>query len=170
MSPVEVAGTSLFFVVLFLGIFLIPLGFPGTVIIFAAVVLYALFTGFSKIELKVIFILLFISVLAEILDFAIGVMGAVKFGASKEGVLFSIIGGFLCAIIMTPVFYGIGAIAGSFLGGFIGIVIYETIKQSRLKPAFRAGYGAIAGRFAGMLVKGILAFTMIIIIMSNIYS
>jgi uncharacterized protein YqgC (DUF456 family) len=39
-----------------------------------------------------------------------------------------------------------------------------------LKPALRAGYGAILGRVAGTLIKGFCALVMIVITMSNIYS
>jgi hypothetical protein len=39
-----------------------------------------------------------------------------------------------------------------------------------LKPALRAGYGVIMGRFAGMFVKGFFALAMVTIALTTIYS
>lgn len=170
MPPLEVAGLTLFILVLFVGIFSIVFGLPGTVIILFDVILYAVFTGFDRIGVKVLMILLMISLLAETLDFALGMMGAAKFGASPKGIWASVIGGLIGAILLTPFFFGLGTIVGTFLGGFTGIVTTELIRHSQLKPALRAGYGIILGRFSGMFVKGFLALVMIIITLTNIYS
>jgi len=170
LSPLEIAGITLFLLVLFAGIFSIVFGLPGTVIILIDAILYALFTGFDKIGIKVLIILLVISLLAEALDFALGIAGAARYGTSGKGIWASLIGGVTGAIVMTPVLYGFGAIMGSFLGGFAGVLIVELIHQSQLKPALRAGYGVMLGRFTGMLVKGILALVMVTITLTTIYS
>jgi len=166
----EIAGMTIFILVLFVGIFSIVFGLPGTVIILINTILYSLFTGFDKIGIKILAILLVISLLAEALDFVLGMAGAARFDASKKGIWASVTGGFIGAIIMTPVFYGFGTIAGFFLGGFTGILITELIRQGQLKPVIRTGYGIILGRFTGILAKGFFAFVMIIITLTNIYS
>lgn len=170
MSPLEIAGITLFLLVLFAGIFSIVFGLPGTVIILIDAILYALFTGFDKIGIKILIILLFISLLAEALDFALGIAGAARYGTSGKGIWAALIGGVIGTIVMTPVLYGFGAIMGSFFGGFAGVLIVELIHQSQLKPALRAGYGVMLGRFTGMLVKGILALVMVTVTLTTIYS
>jgi len=170
VTPLEITGITLFLLVLFAGIFSIVLGMPGTVIILIDAILYALFTGFDKIGLKVLIILLVISLLAEALDFALGIAGAARYGTSGKGIWASLIGGVIGAIVMTPVLFGFGTIMGCFFGGFAGILIVELIHQGQLKPALRAGYGVMLGKFSGMLVKGFFALVMITITLTSIYS
>jgi uncharacterized protein YqgC (DUF456 family) len=170
VSPFEIAGTTIFILVLFAGILSIVLGLPGTVIILIDVILYAMFTGFDKIGVKILIILLIISLLAEALDFLLGIAGATRHRTSDKGIWASLIGSVTGAIIMTPVLFGFGTILGSFLGGFAGVLILELIHQRQLKPAIRAGYSVILGRFAGMFVKGFFALVMITITLTNLYS
>jgi hypothetical protein len=153
-----------------MGIFSIVFGIPGTAVIFIDVILYALITGFERVGIKVVLVLLVISILAEAIDFSIGVAGAARFGISRRVIWISTISGFIGAVAMTPFLLGLGTVAGIFLGGFAGVLAIELIHQSKLKPALRAGYAAILGRVAGTLVKGFCALVMIVIAMSNIYS
>jgi hypothetical protein len=53
LSPFEIAGLTVFILVLFLGVFLTVFGLPGTVLILIDVVAYALLTGFAQIGFKV---------------------------------------------------------------------------------------------------------------------
>jgi hypothetical protein len=170
LSPLEITALTVFILILCLGVFSIVFGLPGTIIILIDAVVYALVTGFQKIGIKILIILLLISIVAEALDFALGMMGAAKFGASAKGIWASIIGATLGAVALTPVFFGLGTIMGIFFGAFAAVVIVELIQQSQLKQAIRAGYGVLLGRFAGMFVKGILALVMITITLTHIYS
>lgn len=171
MTPFEIVGLTIFILVLFAGIFSTAFGIPGTFIILTDVILYACITGFEKIGVKIIIILVVISFLAEAIDFALGISGmATRFVTSKRGIWISIISSFIGALVMTPILYGLGTVIGIFLGGFASVLIIELIRQSGLKPALRTGYGAILGRVAGTLVKGFCALVMITITMSNIYS
>jgi uncharacterized protein YqgC (DUF456 family) len=165
----EATGLTIFIVILFVGMFSIIFGFPGTFLILGDVVTYSLITGFEKIGFKIIIVLVLISLLAEGVDFLLGIAGARKYGASKTGVALSIIGGIIGAIVMVPILLGLGAVIGSFLGGFAGAFMGDYLEQRKLKPALRAGYGALIGRIAGVLLKGSLAVVMIVITMSAIY-
>jgi hypothetical protein len=170
LTPLEIAGLTIFIFILFFGLFITILGLPGTAVIVIDVVLYAVLTGFDKIGLKVILILLFISLLAEILDFALGMAGAAKYGSSSAGVWASAAGSIIGAALLAPLLFGLGAVLGFFFGGFTAVLIVELIRRNRLKPAFRAAWGALLGRFVGICAKGISALAMIIIALSNIYS
>jgi uncharacterized protein YqgC (DUF456 family) len=170
VTPFEIAGLTIFILVLFAGIFSTVFGIPGTIIILIDVILYALITGFEKIGITIIVILIAITILAEGLDFVLGMSGAARLGITKRIVWLSAVSGLAGSMILTPVFYGLGTVLGIFLGGFACVLIFELLHQSKLKPALRAGNGAFLGRVAGTLAKGFFALVMIIITMSNIYS
>lgn len=127
-------------------------------------------TAFEIIGFKVLLALVLLAAAAEALEFFLGMTVALQFGLSIKGLWASIIGGVLGAAVMTPFFFGLGAVLGSFIGGFMGVLFIELIRQGHLKPAFRAGYGAVIGRIAGTLTKGFLAVVMIVITLTNIYS
>lgn len=170
MTPIEAVGLTVFILILFLGIFSILFGFPGTIVILLASIVYALLTGFEKIGFKILIALVGLSLSAELLEFYLGVRGAAKFGASKGGIAASLVGAVAGAVLMTPFLMGLGTVAGAFLGGFAGTFIVEMIRRGDLKPAMRASYGAVAGRVAGTLAKGCLALIMVVIVLSAIYS
>lgn len=170
MTPIEAVGLTVFILVLFLGFFSILFGFPGTIVILLASVAYSLLTGFEKIGFKILIILAGISLLAELLEFYLGIRGAAKFGASKGSITASLIGAVVGAILMTPFLLGFGTLIGAFLGGFAGTFLVEIARRNDLKPAMRASFGAIAGRVAGILAKGCFALIMIVIILSAVYS
>jgi len=170
LTPIEAVGLTVFILILFLGIFSILFGFPGTIVILLASIVYALLTGFEKIGFKILIALLGLSLSAELLEFYLGVRGAAKFGASKAGIAASLVGAIAGAVLMTPFLLGLGTVVGAFLGGFAGTFIVEMIRRRDLKPAMRASYGAVAGRVAGTLTKGCLALVMVAIVLSAIYS
>jgi uncharacterized protein YqgC (DUF456 family) len=170
LTPLEIGGLTLFVLVLLFGTFSIIFGIPGTVIIMIDAFIYAAVTGFERIGFKILITLLVLSLLAELADFAVGMAGAVKFGASRKALGAFVIGGLIGAVLMTPFLLGLGAVAGAFFGGFIGVLTVELLRRNRLKPALRAAYGAILGRAAGMCVKGFFALIMVIITLSNVYN
>jgi uncharacterized protein YqgC (DUF456 family) len=166
----EIGGQTLFILVLLFGTFTVLFGFPGTVIILIDAVLYAAFMGFDRIGIKILVILLVLSVLAELADFAVGMAGAVKFGASRRAVGASLVGAVIGAAFLTPFWLGLGAIAGAFIGGFAGIMTVELLRQQRLKPALRAAWGATLGRAVGICVKGFFALIMVVITLTSVYN
>lgn len=170
MTPLEIAGLTLFILVLLFGAFTVLFGLPGTVIILVDAAVYAAVTGFDRVGIKVLIILLILSILAELADFAVGMAGAVKFGASRKAFWASLIGALIGAAFMTPFLLGFGAVIGAFIGGFAGILIVELLRRQRLKPSLRAAWGATLGRAAGICVKGFFALIMVVITLSSVYN
>ena len=81
-------------------------------------------------------------ILAHVVDFTAGAMGARKFGASKWGAF----GGFVGAIVGLFFFP-----VGLFLGPVLGALCAEVIFAGRtLGPATRVGWGTLLGTTAGM--------------------
>ncbi len=170
MTPIETAGLTFFILVLFFGIFSILFGFPGTILILLASIVYAVLTGFEKIGFMMILVLGAISLVAELLDFYLGIRGAVRVGATKGSIAASLIGAAIGALLLTPFLLGFGTLIGAFLGGAAGTFIIELARQKDLKPAMRITYGSLIGRIFGVFAKGFCALVMIVIILSAIYS
>lgn len=170
MTPLEIGGLTLFILVLFIGAFSILFGLPGTIVILIDAAVYASVTGFEKIGFKILITLLLLSALAELADFAVGMAGAVNFGASRKAFWVSVIGGLIGAALLAPFLWGLGAVAGGLLGGFAGILIVELLNRARLKPTLRTAWGSLLGQAAGTFVKGFFALIMIIITLTSIYS
>lgn len=94
-------------------------------------------------------------ILAHIVDFAAGMMGAKKFGASRWGAL----GGFIGAIVGLSFFP-----VGLFVGPVVGVLCAEVIFARRsLGPAVKSSWGTLLGTTAGLIGKALIDVTMIVI-------
>jgi len=170
LTPLEAAGLTIFILVLLIGFFTTLLGLPGTIVILLDALVYALVTGFERIGFGILLALVAISALAESLEFLFGVTWARRYGTSKRGIAASVFGGIVGAVLLTPVLLGLGALIGSFLGALAGAFAVELLSQQELKPAARAGFGALMGRLAGLFAKGACGLAMVIITLMAIYS
>ncbi len=170
LSPLATAGLTLFILLLFVGIFITVYGFPGTFVVLTDVIIYSWITGFKEIGFSIILILAVLTLAAEAVDFYLGMKGAKKYTPSRTAVFASLVGGIFGAIALTPILFGLGTALGIFLGGFSGVLVAEFMEEQRLKPAFRASYGALLARIAGVITKGVSTIVMTVIVMSKIYS
>ena len=169
MSAFVGAGLVIFILILFAGIFLNFFGLPGTVVIFFDVLLYAIFTGFDHVGLKIILFLLISTIIAETIDFLV-MAGRYQPVTSKKSFGAAAIGATMGTFFLTPFFGGPGTWGGFFLGGLAGILAIEFIHQSKLKAPFRTPGRTIFAMIGGKIVKGSLALFMIAFSLSNIYS
>jgi uncharacterized protein YqgC (DUF456 family) len=163
-------GIVLFSLFLFLGVASIVFGFPGTLIVFFSALLYGLFSGFEKITGGMILGLGLLTLCGEALEYVFGVIGARRFGASKKGVVCSIVGGFIGAVLGAPFLLGIGAVLGAFVGAFVGATAVELAVRGpgAWREALRSGLGSFLGRIAGMIAKVALASGMAVWILSRL--
>jgi uncharacterized protein YqgC (DUF456 family) len=142
---------------------------PGTIVIFFDVLLYAIFTGFDPVGLKIILFLLISTVIAETIDFFV-MTGMYQPMISTKSFVAAIIGAVIGAFLLTPFFWGPGTWGGFFLGGLAGVLTIEFIRQSKLKAPFRTPGRAIIAMIGGKMLKGLIALFMIAFSLSNIYS
>ena len=170
MSPLELAGLTIFILLLFAGIYATVIGLPGTVLILGDVFFYALATGFDKIGFKAIVLLSFMALVAELFGVTMEMTSKLRLAPSWKGSAASLAGGLLGALCLTPLLLGLGTLLGVFLGGFAGFFVLELFRQSRIKPALRASSGALITSAAGIFTKGSLALTMTIVTLNYIYS
>ncbi len=170
MPTIELAGLTIFILLLFAGVYATIVGLPGTIFILFDVFFYALLTRFDRIGFKVIVLLVVMTIVAEALSFIMEMTSTVLFGPSVRGAIASLIGALLGALILTPVLWGLGTLMGIFLGGFTGFIIVELIGQSRLKPALRASSGTFLVAAAVICTKGFFAMAMTVVTLSCVYS
>jgi uncharacterized protein len=170
LSTFAAAGFAVFILILFLGIYSTLFDLPGTVVIFFDVLLYAISTGFDQVSGKIILFLLFISIIAETIDFFLVMRGALQPVASKKSFWTAALGAIVGAFLLTPFFWGPGTWGGFFLGGLAGILTIEFIRQSKLKVPYRASNRAIFTMVGRKIAKGFIALFMIALSLSNIYS
>ena len=155
MSPWEIGGLTLFILVLLFGTFSILFGFPGTVIIFIDAFLYAAVTGFERIGFKILIALLTLSALAEVTDFAVGMAGAVKFGASRKGLWAFLAGGLIGALLLTPFLLGLGLDRRDLHRGLHRHADVGTARPEKTQTDVPGDIGDHPGPFGGDLREGL---------------
>lgn len=97
-------------------------------------------------------------VLAEVIEFLAGSLGAAKAGSSKRGALAAGVGSLIGALVGAPVGLFVGAIIGAVAGAGVGAYLAERywVKKTGAE-ATRAMTGAAIGRAIAMVVKTALA-------------
>jgi len=161
---------TLFFLILFAGVFLTLFDLLGTVIIFADVFLYALFSGLDKIGIPVILALLFIALIVEALDFYLIMNGAHQPKITVKRFFLAALGAISGAFIFTKIWGGPGLWSGFFLGGFATAMLLEISRQRKLRKPYRAPAGALFAMGARKFSKGLIALFMVALSLSRIYS
>jgi len=135
----------------------------GTLIIFIGSILYALLTGLSVINIKILLILFTLYLGGEVLEYFFIIAGAKKLGASNAAAAGAIIGGILGAILGAA-FFGIGLLLGTFMGIFLGAFLVELIIQRDFIKSLKAGAGSVLGRVGSIVAKVGIAALMLYII------
>ncbi len=136
--------------VLFLNIF----GLPANWIILILVGLWKyIYPDAANLTTMFFVLMLTLAIIGEILEFALQVVKAKKYGSSSSGTFAGVVGAIIGAIVLAPLFFGIGALIGALLGAYIGCFIMEVAKGRPLSEAREAAFGAMVGRFLGTVVK-----------------
>jgi uncharacterized protein YqgC (DUF456 family) len=165
-GSLHVFGLILFGLFLVLGIVAIPLGFPGTILIFIDALVYGLFTRFQgAITWKTLLILLLLTVISELVEFLLGTFTTLKFGASRWGVIGTLLGGILGGAWGSAIFPVVGTLVGVLAGAFLGAFILEYLHREDQARAARAGFGAFVGRILGITFNLSCAIAMVAIIL-----
>lgn len=165
----HLAGNILFIIILVAALIAIPLGIPGTFVIFLASLIYGIITHFTQITQALIWTLLGIALFGELMEYLAGIFGAKKFGASKAGIIGAIVGGIIGGIVGTGILLLVGSVIGLLIGAFSGAFLMELAIKKKPAQALRAGWGTFTGRIGGILAKIILATVMIVLILARIF-
>lgn len=169
MFSISSIALTLFFLILFAGVFLTLFDLLGTVIIFADVLLYALFNGLDKIGITTILVLLFTALIVEVIDFYLVMKGAHQNKITAKRFLLSALGAIVGAFIFTHFWGGLGLWGGFFLGGFGTMITLEIFRQKKLRKHYRASPGALFAMGTRKFSKGLIALFMVALSLSHIY-
>ena len=118
---------------------------PGPPISYGGLLVFHLFSYYS-IEADILLSLSFVVIAVTLFDLWVQIYGVKKFGGTKKAVNGSIIGLILGIFFFAP----FGIIIGPFLGAFIGAKMEENSDGNK---AIKIALGALAGFFAGTMLK-----------------
>jgi uncharacterized protein YqgC (DUF456 family) len=138
---------------------LIPV-LPGIPFMFIVALIFGLIDKFVHLTTIEIIILLGLTLISLVIDYASGILGARIGGASAKSTLGGLIGMIIGLIIFPPF--------GGIIGLFLGIAITEIAIHNNNKKALKAATGGVIGSLAGIILNLILAliFLTIFIIFS----
>jgi uncharacterized protein len=125
---------------------------PGVPLVFAGMLLAAWADHFQHVGAITLSILGVLCVIALLVDFVAGLLGAKRVGASPRALWGAMFG------TIIGLFFGI---AGLLLGPFVGAVAGELTAGSKVEKATKVGVGTWLGLLFGTLAKLALCFTML---------
>ena len=125
---------------------------PGTVLVLAGVVLGAWIDDFARVGVGTVVLVGVLAVLAWVLEWAAGLLGAQRAGASRQALLGAAIG--------TVLGLALGLIGVLFMP-LLGAAVGEFLARRDQHRALKVGLATWLGLLAGMLAKVVLAFTMV---------
>jgi uncharacterized protein YqgC (DUF456 family) len=125
---------------------------PGPLFVLAGVVLAAWIDNFSHVGMAAVAIVAVLAVMGWILDYAAGMLGAQKAGASRQALIGA----------------AIGTVVGLFMG-FIGVLfmplvgaaVGEYMARRDQKHALKVGVATWLGILAGLAAKVVIVFMMV---------
>lgn len=160
MTWEQIIGLSLALLVMLVGLIgsVVP-AIPGTPLVLVAAGAHRLYFGQASVSNTFLVVLVLLTALALILDFAATMLGAKKFGATWRGALGAAIGG------ITGLFFGL---PGIILGPFLGATLFEMIGDKEFKKAAQAGAGAVVGLLLGVIGKFSICVIMIVLFATNV--
>lgn len=141
---------SLLAVVLLLNIF----GLPANWIILGLVALWKWLDP-SSVNMGLFFwtLLTGIALLGEGMEFFLQAAKAKNYGSSASGTFAGMIGAFAGAILLAPLFWGLGALIGALIGAWAGCLLMELARGRPWKEALDAAFGSLMGKFLGVVCK-----------------
>ena len=125
---------------------------PGTILIFAGLLLAAWADGFVRVGVFTIVVLGLLTVATYFVDVAMMALGMNRLGTTRRAMAGAAIG------TLAGLFFGL---PGLIIGPFAGAVLGELTAQRDLRRAGRAGIAAWIGFLFGAVVKIGLAFAMV---------
>lgn len=125
---------------------------PGTVLVWGGVLLGAWIDDFARVSVTTVVVISVLAVLAWGLDYAAGLLGAQKAGASK----LALIGAALGTVV--GLFMGL---VGVLFMPLVGAAVGEYMARKDEARAVKVGLATWVGIMMGLLAKVVLAFSMV---------
>ena len=130
---------------------------PGTILIFAGLVLAASADGFTRVGGWTLAVIGLLAAASYAVDFVASALGVKRMGASTRAMAGAAVGTLLGLLFGLP---------GLIIGPFVGAVLGELSTKRDLRRAGRAGLAAWLGFILGAVVKVAIAFTMLAVFLA----
>lgn len=130
---------------------------PGTILVLAGIFLGAWIDDFTRVGVTPLVVITILAVLAWVLDYVAGLLGAKKAGASKLALLGAAAG------TVVGLFMGL---VGVFFMPLVGAAVGEYLALNDHTRAVRVGVATWVGIMVGLIAKVVLAFIMVGIFVS----
>ena len=125
---------------------------PGTLFVLGGIVLGAWIDDFTRVGWVIVTLVTVLALLAWVLDYVAGLLGAKKAGASRQAIVGA----------------ALGTVAGIFMGlvgvlfmPLVGAAIGEYLAQRDHQQAVHVGVATWLGIMVGLVSKVVIAFVMI---------
>lgn len=125
---------------------------PGTAFVLAGIVLGAWIDDFTRVGPVTVGIVAVLAVVAWVLDYVAGLLGAQKAGASRQALVGA----------------AVGTVAGLFMGlvgvlfmPLVGAAVGEYLARRDERRAVHVGVATWLGLMAGLIAKVVIAFVMV---------
>ena len=123
---------------------LVPI-LPGTLLIWLAVLVYAIVEGFQAIDPVAFTFITLIALITGTADLWLSLLGSKKGGASWQAMLLGVIGSIVGFFLLGSLLPIIGNLIGGIVGYSVGVLIGQYIKNREWKIALKATAGGIIG-------------------------
>lgn len=162
----ETLFSGAFLLVLALVLVLNLFSLPANWLVLALALLWRLLSPFpGAMDLEFFLWLGALAALGEGVEFLAQAWGAKSYGASNRGMWAGLLGAIAGALLGMSFLLGLGALVGAFIGAWLACYFYEKHRGRSEEEARRAAFGAVLGRFCGVVSKcavGIAMFALIV--------
>jgi hypothetical protein len=125
---------------------------PGTVLVWGGIVLGAWIDDFTRVSIATVAVISVLGLLAWGLDYAAGLLGARRAGASRLALLGAAVG------TVVGLFMGL---VGVLFMPLVGAAVGEYLAQKDHARAAKVGMATWVGIMVGLIAKVVLAFIMV---------
>lgn len=125
---------------------------PGTLLVWAGIVLGAWIDDFAHVSIPTVVVISVLALLAWGLDYAAGLLGAQRAGASKLALLGAAVGTVLGLLM---------GLVGVLFMPLVGAAVGEYVARRDEGRAVKVGLATWVGIMLGLLAKVVLAFIMV---------
>ena len=125
---------------------------PGTVLVWGGILLGAWIDDFARVSVTTVVVISVLAILAWGLDYAAGLLGAQKAGASKLALMGAALG------TVVGLFMGL---VGVLFMPLVGAAVGEYIARKDEARALKVGLATWVGIMLGLLAKVVLSFIMV---------
>lgn len=164
MTAVFVTGIAFFYLILLVGLILIPLGFPGTWVMVVAAIVFALLGNLNPAgsEWTGILIVAALAGLGELIELGVRVVGSKLAKVSNGAIIAAIVGGLIGVFVGFPIFL-IGSLIGLLLGVFLGAFFYALLLENqRPLAAIKIALATTTSQVVALFAKTCIGIAIII--------